>query len=182
MIDFKEIDEYIEIIENSQIPEGMDFNKLALNFFKATQTLPLSKYLRKIERTSKMPKLMNMKKAGEVLYYSERDEDVKAFLKRKGYSEMPQFNYRSIMLLRKVEPLDNWIKIVQFYEGKGTLQEINDSLKPKLLPIEVEKLEKYIMEELKIDERELNRLIKIVEKLNADKQLQKSLNKLISNS
>ena len=181
MIDFKKIDNYIDIIENSEIPEGMDFNRLALDFFKVTQTLPLSKYLRKIERTNRMPKIMNMKKAGEVLYYSEKDEDVKSFLGRKGYDEMPQFNYRSIMLLRKVEPLDNWIKVLQFYEGKGSLQEIADSLKPKLLPIEVEKLENHIKGELRIDDKELNWLLKLLEKVEKDKQLQKSVKKLLGN-
>lgn len=181
VVDFKLIDSYIEIIENSLLPEGMDFNSFALEFFKVAQNVPLSKYLRKIERTNKLPKLMNMKKAGEVLYYSERDEDVKKFLSRKGYGEMPELNYRSIMLLRRVEPLDNWIKIVQFYEGKGTLQEITDSLKPKLLPIEIEKLENYVMEELKLDERELNRLLKLVGKIEANKQLQKSIKKLLHN-
>lgn len=181
MLDFKLIDNYIDIVERGEIPEGMDFNKFALEFFKATQTIPLSKYLRKVERTSKTPKIMNMKKAGEVLYYSEKDEDVKKFLSRKGYSEMPQFNYRSIMLLRKVEPLDNWIKVVQFYDGKGTLQEITDSLKPKLLPVEIEKLESYVMEELKLDEKELNRLLKLIGKIEGDKQLKKSIHKLIHN-
>lgn len=181
MLDFELIDNYIDKIEKNEIPEAMDFNKFALEFFKASQTIPLSKYLRKIERTSKMPKIMNMKKAGEVLYYSEKDEDVKKFLNRKGYSEMPQFNYRSIMLLRKVEPLDNWIKLIQFYDGKGTLQEITDSLKPKLLPIEVEKLENYIMAELKLDEKQLNSLLKTIDKIESDKQLKKSIHKLIHN-
>lgn len=181
MIDFEKIDSYIDIIEKNEIPEGLDFNTLALDFFKATQTLPLSKYLRKIERTNRMPKIMNMKKAGEVLYYSQKDEDVKTFLNRKGYREMPQFNYRSIMLLRKVEPIDNWIKVLQFYEGKGSLQEIADSLKPKLLPIEVDKLENHVKGELKIDDRELNWLLKIMGKVERDRQLQKSLKKLLGN-
>ncbi|MGL5964669.1 MAG: hypothetical protein ACRCZ9_06935 [Fusobacteriaceae bacterium] len=181
MIDFKKIDDYIEIIEKGDIPEGLDFNSLALGFFKATQTVPLSKYLRRIDRTKRMPKIMNMKKAGEVLYYSEKDEDVKNFLQRKGYSEMPQFNYRSILLLRKVEPIDNWIKIIQFHEGKSTLQEITDSLKPRLLPVEIEKLEGHIKSELKVDDRELNWILKIFAKVQEDKQLQKSLKKLLDN-
>ncbi|MGL4403671.1 MAG: hypothetical protein ACRCTS_08180 [Fusobacteriaceae bacterium] len=181
MIDFKKIDEYIDIIENNRIPEGMDFNNLALDFFKVTQTLPLSKYLRKIDRTNRMPKIMNMKKAGEVLYYSEKDEDVKSFLSRKGYKEMPQFNYRSILLLRKVEPLDNWMKVLQFYEGKGSLQEISDSLKPKLLPLEVEKLENHVKDELRVDDKELNWILKLFGKVQKDKQLQKSLKKLLDN-
>lgn len=181
MVDFKKIDRYIDTVERGEIPEGMTFNEFALEFFKSTQVIPLSKYLKKIEKTSKTPKIMNMKKAGEVLFYSGKDEDVIAFLKRKGYPQFPQMDYKSIMLLRKVEPMDNWMKLLQFFDGKGTIQEINSSLKPKLLPVEIEKLERYLMEELKLNEKELNWLLKINGKIGAQKELERAVKKLIAN-
>ncbi|MGL5542785.1 MAG: hypothetical protein ACRDB2_05595, partial [Fusobacteriaceae bacterium] len=59
--------------------------------------------------------------------------------------------------------------------------EIADSLKPKLLPVEVEKLENHIKGELRIDDKELNWLLKLLEKVEKDKQLQKSVKKLLGN-
>ncbi|MGL5126585.1 MAG: hypothetical protein ACRC6U_11495 [Fusobacteriaceae bacterium] len=181
MVDFKLIDQYIEIIENNSVPEGKTFNQFAVEFFKLTQTVPLSKYLRKIDKTTKLPKIMNTKKAGEVISTSEKDDEVKSFLKRKGYKETPQLNYKSVMLLRKVEPILNWNKIFQFFDGKGSVQEINSSSKPKLLPVEVEKLEEYVKAELKLNEQDFNWLLNKMNKISQDKSLEKSLKKLINN-
>lgn len=181
MVDFKKINEYIEVVERSELPEGLNFNEFAVEFFRATQPIPLSKYLRKIEKTSKMPKLMNMKKAGEVLIQTEKDEEVLNFLKRRGYKEIPDFDYKSIMLLRKIELIDNWSKVLQFHQGKGTIQEINNSLKPKLLPIEVEKLEEFVKRELKLSERDFNWFITSLGKISENRELDRALKKLINN-
>lgn len=181
MIDFKLIDSYIEIIEENLVPEGKTFNEFAIEFFKLTQTVPLSKYLRKIDKTSRLPKIMNTKKAGEVLFLTGKDDEVKSYLKRKGYKEIPQLDYRSVMLLRKIDPILNWNKIFQFFDGKGSVQEINSSLKPKLLPVEVEKLETFIKEELKLNEQDFNWLLNKMNKISKDKTLEKSVKKIINN-
>lgn len=181
MIDFKLIDNYIDLIERNLIPEGKSFNQFAVEFFKLTQTVPISKYLRKAEKTSKIPKIMNTKKAGELISQTDKDDEIKSFLKRKGYKEIPQLNYRSVMLLRKVDPILNWSKVFQFFDGKGSIQEINSSLKPKLLPVEVEKLESYIKEELKLSEQEFNWLLNKMNKISRDKSLEKSIKKIINN-
>ena len=87
---------------------------------------------------------MNTKKAGEVLYLTQKDDDIKRFLKRRGYTAIPQLNYTCIMLLRKVDLLSNWSKILSYFEGKGTIDEINNSTRIDLLPEEKKKLEDFV--------------------------------------
>lgn len=178
MINFAKIDEMIEIIENNQIPDGMTFNEYVCEFYNEVKTIPLSKYLRTKDKVKRLPKIMNSKKAGEVILASEKDEEIKTFLKRKGYKEIPQLDYKSIMLLRKTDLLSNWKKVLLFFEGEGTVEEINSSTRPILLPQEVEKLESYIKEELNINEQELNWLLSKFEKMQKNKMILKSLQKL----
>lgn len=178
MINFTKIDEMIEIIENNQIPDGMTFNDYVCEFYNEVKTIPLSKYLRTKGKVKRLPKIMNSKKAGEVILASEKDEETKTFLKRKGYKEIPQLDYKSIMLLRKTDLLSNWKKVLLFFEGEGTVEEINSSTRPILLPQEVEKLESYIKEELNINEQELNWLLSKFEKIQKNKMILKSLQKL----
>ncbi|MGL6113955.1 hypothetical protein [Cetobacterium sp. SF1] len=178
MIDFKKIDEMIEFIEEGIIPEGKTFNQFAIEFYIATKAIPLSKYLRSKDRSSKMPKIMNTKKAGEVLFETEKSDEIMTFLSRKGYKLVPQLNYKCIMVLRKVDLFVNWQKLITYFTGNATVQEINNSLKPVLLPGEVEKLESFIKTELRLNDQEFNWLLDKFSKIEKDKILSKSLRKL----
>ncbi|MCJ8342309.1 MAG: hypothetical protein MJH09_05605 [Cetobacterium sp.] len=178
MIDFKKIDTMIDYIEEGTLPENKTFNEFAVDFYSATKSIPLSKYLRSKERGSKMPKIMNTKKAGEVLLESEKNDEVKTLLKRNGYSSIPQLNYKCVMVLRKVDLYVNWQKLISYFTGNATVQEINNSLKPVLLPGEVEKLESFVKDELKLNDQEYNWLLDKFGKIERDKTLAKSLRKL----
>ena len=181
MLDFKKIDDMIELIEDNIIPEEYSNNEFFIEFFKAVQVIPLSKYLRTKGKDSKLPKIMNSKKAGEILIDTYKDEEIRLYLKRKGYSEIPQLDYKSIMLLRKTDLYSNWNKIISFLEGKGTVGEINQSTRKALLPQEIEMLENYIKTNLSIDEKELNWLLNKLKKAEQDKAVGKALKKLINN-
>ena len=178
MINFTKIDEMIEIIENNQIPDGMTFNEYVCEFYNEVKTIPLSKYLRTKNKVKRLPKIMNSKKAGEVILASEKDDEIKTFLKRKGYKEIPQLDYKSIMLLRKTDLLSNWKNVLLFFEGEGSVEEINSSTRPILLPQEIEKLESYVKDELNINDQELNWLLTKFEKMQKNKMILKSLQKL----
>ncbi|MGL5377408.1 MAG: hypothetical protein ACRCZR_03570 [Cetobacterium sp.] len=179
MVDFKKIDDFIEFIENGTIPENKSFNEFAIEFYLETKTLTLSKYLRLKERTSKMPKIMNTKKAGEILFETNKSDEIRTFLSRKGFKEIPELNYTIVMLVRKVELFQNWQKILFFFEGGRTVQEINSSLKKELLPMEIEKLETFIKEELRLSDQELNWFLGKVGKVENNKALSKAVKKLI---
>lgn len=181
MINFEKIDEMIEYIEKGIMPEGMSFNSFATAFYEETKAVPLSKYLRSKNLTTKLPKIMNSKKAGEVLYFSEKDGEVKSYLKRKGFNAIPELNYTCIMLLRKVELYDNWKKLISYFEGEGTIEEINRSTKPNLLPAEKEKLEGYVMNELNLSEREYYWLLEKFSDIMNEKKIFNSLKKLAKN-
>lgn len=178
MVDFKKIDEMIEIIESNQIPEGKTFNEFVIEFFNEVKTIPLSKYLRTKGKDKRLPKIMNSKKAGEVLIDTKKDDEIQTFLKRKGYKEIPELDYKAVMLLRKTDLFSNWKKLILYFEGAGTVQEINNSTKPTLLPQEVEILENYLKKELNITEQEFNWLISKFSKIQKDKEMLKALKKL----
>lgn len=159
MINFQLINQLIEQIENNFPSEGLTFNEFVKKFYNETKVLPLSKYLRSINKTNQMPKIVYSKKAGEFLTATESSQEAQTFLKRKGYNEIPQLNFKSILLLRKVDLLSNWKKILTFIEGKGTVEEINKTTRPALLPQEVQMLEDFLIKELSISEKELNWLL-----------------------
>lgn len=180
MVDFKKVDEYIEHIEQGTVPEGVTFNEFAMDFYHASKVIPMSKYLRNTGHTSKMPKIMNTKKVGEVLTDTEKAGDVvKTFLKRKGFDHIPELNYTVVMLVRKVELLENWKKITAYLSSDKTIEEINNSTRYRLLPGEVEKLEEYVKEELSLDDENLNWLISKLVKIKGNKELNKAVKKLI---
>lgn len=181
MLNLEEIDKMITYIEDNKYYDGMTNNEFFIKFFDAVSILPLSKYLRNNDRDNRLPKIMNAKKAGEVLKATYKDEDLKLFLKRKGYSEVPQLNYKSIMLLRKVDLYENWNKIILFLEGKGTVGEINQSTKKFLFPKEVNKLEEHIKEVLSIDDKELNWLLAKTKKIQNEKTVARAFKKLLKN-
>lgn len=178
MADFKKIDEMIEMIERNEVPEGQSFNDFVIEFFNEVKTIPLSKYLRTKGKDKRLPKIMNSKKAGEVLIDTNRDDEILTFLKRKGYKEIPQLDYKAIMLLRKTDLFSNWKKILLYFEGNGTVQEINSSTRPVLLPQESEKLENYLKEEMKLTDQEFNWLVSKYSKIQKDRELLKALQKL----
>lgn len=179
MVDFNKVDEYISYIEEGTIPQGMTFNEFAMEFYHESKVIPMSKYLRSRGRTSKMPKIMNTKKAGEILYDTLKSGDeIKTFLKRKGFDKVPELNYTLIMLVRKIDLLDNWKKIIAYLQGDKTIEEINNSTKTKLLPGEVARLEEYIMEELNIDEDKLNWFLSKFSKLENNRELFRAVKKL----
>lgn len=178
MINFEKIDSMLILIENNEIPENKNFNEFAIEFYTEVKLLPLSKYLKSKNRTSKTPKIMNIKKAGELLKFTLSDDEMLSFLKRKGFSEVPLLDYKSIMLLRKIDPIDNWKKIIDFLNGNKTIEEINSSTKPILLPQEIKILEDEIKKELKIDEDEFEKLMRYFNKILKDKKLLKAIKKL----
>lgn len=181
MLNLEEIDEMITYIEENKYYEGMTNNEFFINFFETVDILPLSKYLRHNNKDKRLPKVMNAKKAGEVLKATYKDEDLRLYLKRKGYPEVPELDYRSIMLLRKVDLYTNWNKIIAFLEGKGTVGEINQSTKKVLLPREVDKLEEYIKTSLSIDDKELNWLLAKTKKIQTKKSVARAFKKLLKN-
>ncbi len=179
MVDFEKVNEMIDIIENGDLENGKTFNKFAIDFYLESKSLPLSKYLRMQKKTKKMPKIMNTKKAGEVLYFTEKDDDTLRFLKRKGYKEIPQLNYTCIMLLRKVDLITNWTKILSYFEGKGTIEEINNSTRTELLPEEKKKLDEFIMEKLKLSEKDYEWFCIKLSKVFEDREIMKALKKVV---
>jgi hypothetical protein len=180
MIDFEKLDEYIELIEEGNIPEEMTFNEFAMDFYKEAKIIPLSKYLRNKNKLKKLPKIMNMKKAGEILTDTCKDTtgEVSTFLRRKGYKEIPQLTFTTITLVRKVDLISNWKRLLSYLGGEKTIEEINNSTKVQLFPGEIEKLEVFIKEELKINDEELNWLLTKFKKIGNNRNLSRALNKL----
>lgn len=181
MINFQIINQMIENIENNIVPDDLNFNSFMKNFFTATKLVPLAKYLRSIEKTNQLPKIIYAKKAGEFLMDSENNQETITFLKRKGYSSIPQLSFKSILLLRKIDNISNWKKIITLIEGKGTVDEINRTTRPALLPNEIQLLENFIMNELSISEKELNWLLTKFMYINNNKKLYNTFKKLLYN-
>lgn len=178
MIDFNKINQMIALIESNEVMEGYSFNDFAMSFYSAVKLIPLSKYLRTNNIVTKLPKIMNMRKAGELLSFTKGDEETLAFLRRKGFPEIPDLDYRSIMLLRKIDPMDNWKKIIFFLNGDKSVEEINNSTKPMLFPQEIKKLEDFIKEELNLDEDSFEKFMKLYDKASKNKEIIKAMKKL----
>lgn len=179
MVDFDIVDELIEVVESGKIPSGSTFNEFAIKFYLESKALPLSKYLRNKGKTKRLPKIMNTKKAGEVLWMTEKDEDTTKFLKRRGYKEIPELDYTCVMLLRKTDLMTNWTKILSYFEGKGTIEEINNSTRTILLPDEKEKLETFVIKELSINQKEYEWFIGKYSQLMDNKEVNRAIKKLM---
>ncbi len=179
MVDFKKLDKYIEYIEEGKIPDIFTFNEFAIEFYNTSKVVPLSKYLKSKNRTTKLPKIMNMKKAGEVLNDTQKDSsDVRNFLRRKGYVNIPELNYTCIMVLRKIDLTENWKKLLIYFGGDKTITEINNSTKVQLFPEEIQRLEEFIMETLNIDDTQLNKLLNFYKQIDNDRDILKAIKKL----
>ncbi|GLI54865.1 hypothetical protein PM10SUCC1_03800 [Propionigenium maris DSM 9537] len=179
MVDFDAVDKMIDIVESGEIPSGSTFNDFAIKFYLESKALPLSKYLRNKGKTKRLPKIMNTRKAGEVLWMTEKDEDTIKFLKRRGYKEIPKLDYTCVMLLRKTDLLSNWTKILSYFEGKGTIEEINNSTRTILLPDEKEKLETFVIKELNVNQKEYDWLINKYSQIIDNKEVGRAIRKLM---
>lgn len=179
MVDFDAVDRMIDIVERGDIPSGSTFNDFAIKFYLESKALPLSKYLRNKGKTKRLPKIMNTRKAGEVLWMTEKDEDTIKFLKRRGYKDIPKLDYTCVMLLRKTDLLSNWTKILSYFEGKGTIEEINNSTRTILLPDEKEKLETFVIKELNVNQKEYEWLINKYSQIIDNKEVGRAIRKLM---
>jgi len=178
MVNFEKINEMIEIIASGNIPESQTFNEFAINFYLETKIVPLSKYLKMEGKTNKMPKIMNTKKGGELLFNTNKNPEIAKFLKKRGYDEVPELNFTCVMLLRKVDTLSNWKKILAYFEGKGTIEEINNSTRVTLLPEEEKKIEDYIKINLGVSDTELQWLKEKFKTIYSNKELLRSIKKI----
>ena len=178
MINFEKINKMIDLIEESQIMEGLTFNEFAVEFYSEVKLVPLSRYLKTNNRVKRMPKIMNMRKAGELLLFTKTDDETLSFLKRKGYSEIPSLDYKTIMLLRKLDPIDNWKKVLAFFNGDKTVEEINLSTRPILFPQEIKKLEDYIKDELNLNDDDFEKFMRTCSVAIKNKEIMKAIKKL----
>ena len=80
MLNFEKINKMIDLIEESQIMEGLTFNEFAMEFYLEVKLVPLSRYLKTNNRVKRMPKIMNMRKAGELLLFTKTDDETLSFL------------------------------------------------------------------------------------------------------
>ena len=178
MLNFEKINNMIDLIEKNEIMPGLSFNEFAIAFYQEVKLVPLSRYLKTNNRAKRMPKIMTMKKAGELLLFTKTDDETLSFLKRKGYNEIPELDYKTMMLLRRLDPIDNWKKILAFFDGDKTVEEINLSTKPILFPQEIKKLEEFIKDELNIDDEEFEKFMKLSSLAIKNKELTKAIRKL----
>ncbi|MGL4393285.1 MAG: hypothetical protein ACRCSK_07630 [Fusobacteriaceae bacterium] len=179
-MDFSKLDVYIDMIEKGEIPDGKTFNEFALEFYSLTKIIPLSKYLNSTNHTSKLGKVMGTKKAGEVLMYTERSEEIRELIRQNGYENIPMLDYKSVMVLRKVDVYANWKRVFALFNGEMSVQEINRTIRPRLLPMEIDKLEKFVLQELELDDQEFRRFLTKFSKTTKNKDLYKALIKLMN--
>lgn len=98
MVNFELVLEMAELIAQGNIPKSMNFNEFCIKFHLETKVIPLSKFLRMKGFSNKMPKIMNTRKAGEVLFESKSNTEILELIKKEGYPDIPQLNYSVIMI------------------------------------------------------------------------------------
>ena len=179
MVNFELVLEMANIIAQGDIPKGMDFNDFCIKFYLETKVIPLSKFLRMKGFSNKMPKIMNTRKAGEVLFESKNNPDILELIKKEGYSDIPQLNYSAIMILRKTSLEKNWKKVISYLKGEGTIDEIIRSNKKILIPEEREKINEYVQSELNLNSTELHWLLDKFNKIQNNKKVINSIKKLL---
>ena len=113
-----------------------------------------------------------------VFFHTQKNEEISKFLKKKGYKEIPELNFTCVMLLRKVDSVSNWKKIISYFEGKGTIEEINNSTRVQLLPEEEKKIGDYIKLNLEISDSELSWLKNKFKIIYENKELLRSIKKI----
>ena len=82
------------------------------------------------------------------------------------------------MLLRKLDPIDNWKKVLAFFNGDKTVEEINLSTRPILFPQEIKKLEDYIKDELNLNDDDFEKFMNISAVAIKNKEVMKAIKKL----
>ena len=179
MVNFELVLEMANTIAEGNIPHGMDFNDFCIKFYLETKVIPLSKFLKLKGFSNKMPKIMNTRKAGEVLFESKNNNDILEILKKEGYSNIPQLNYSAIMVLRKTTLDKNWKKVISYLKGEGTIEEIIRNSKKLLIPEEREKINEYVQSELNLNSTELTWLLDKFNKIQNNKKVLNSLKKLV---
>ena len=83
MLNFEKINNMIDLIEKNEIMPGLSFNEFAIAFYQEVKLVPLSRYLKTNNRAKRMPKIMTMKKAGELLLFTKTDDETFKFSKKK---------------------------------------------------------------------------------------------------
>lgn len=179
MTDFSKIEKMIDYISSTTLPKNQTFNEFALEFYLETRHIPLSKFLKLREFKSKTPKIMNTKKAGELLYETKTNHEALDFLSDNGFVSPPELNYTNIMLLRKTTVIRNWKKLITYIKGNGTIDQINKKNKKQLLPDEKLKLEEFLKEKLNLSSSEFDWLLKNTRLIGENKELEKAIKKLI---
>ena len=179
MVNFERIEKMIDFINNGKMPENIDNNDFFISFYLETKALPLSKYLRMKNFSNKMPKIMNAKKAGEILYETKKNPEILDYIKKRGYEDIPQLTFTCIMLFRKIDLKTNWEKVLDYLEGKGTIEKINVQTRKKSFPEERKKIELELMESLNINYGELEWLINKYKSIDTDIKLKRLFKKLI---
>ena len=91
---------------------------------------------------------------------------------------MPSLDYKTIMLLRKLDPIDNWKKILAFFNGDKTVEEINLSTRPILFPQEIKKLEEYIKDELSLNDDDFEKFMSTCSVAIKNREVMKAIKKL----
>ena len=179
MVNFDLILEIIQQIDSGDIPSNITFNDFCIKFFLETKQIPLSKFLKMKGFSNKMPKIMNTRKAGEVLFESKSNTEILELIKKEGYPDIPQLNYSVIMILRKTTLDKNWKKTISYLKGEGTIDEIISSNKKILIPEERDKINEYVQNELNLNSTELNWLLEKFNKINKSKKISNSIKKLL---
>ncbi|MBN2838062.1 MAG: hypothetical protein JXM74_04840 [Fusobacteriaceae bacterium] len=179
MVNFDLVIEMVNTICKGDVSNGMSFNEFCVKFYLETKILPLSKFLRLKGYSSKIPKIMNTRKAGEIIFESKNSNEILELLKKEGFSEIPQLNYSSIMILRKTSLDRNWIKLISYLKGEGTIEQIVRNNKKILLPEEKIKINEYLQSELNLNSTELSWLLNKFEKILSEKKILNSIKKLV---
>jgi len=179
MVDFNKIIEMCELILKNEIYDNKSFNEFCIEFFLETRTIPLSKFLRMRGYSSKLPKLMNTRKAGEVLSETINNPENIKILKKYSYDEIPQLNYSAIMVLRKTTLERNWKKVIEYIDGKGTIEEINRINRKVLLPEEKEKLEDFLKKELDLTSGEIEWFLEKAKIMIDNKKVYNAIKKIL---
>lgn len=179
MVDFNKIIEMCDLILKNETYDNKTFNEFCIDFFLETRAIPLSKFLRMRGYSSKLPKLMNTRKAGEVLSETLSNPENIKILKKFSYDEIPQLNYSAIMVLRKTTLERNWKKVIEYIEGKGTIEEINRINRKVLLPEEKEKLEDYLKKELDLSSGELEWFLEKAKIIINNKKVNNAIKKIL---
>lgn len=179
MVNFELVLTMIDTICDGDIPKGTPFNEFCTKFYLETKSLPLSKFLKMKGYSNKMPKIMNTRKAGEVLFETKNNNEILDLIKKEGYSEIPQLSYSAVMVLRKTSLDKNWAKLISYLKGEGTIDQIIKNNKKMLLPEERSKINEFMQNELNLTSSELNWLVDKLRKIQNDKKIGNSINKLL---